>query len=150
MTYSIRALAEATGFTPRGIQYYVRCGLLPRPVPHGRATTYDEDARVRLLAAQRLQRERHLRLADIRRIFASSSPEERLKLAGLTAAPLAAAANAPAATPGERLGPYRAAAAGPALCEHVALCPGVELVVRADADPEALRVAREIEAAYRR
>jgi hypothetical protein len=50
--------------------------------------------------------------------------------------------------PGGALGRYRPAAAR-ALCEHVPLCPGVELVVRADADPEALRVAREIEALYR-
>ena len=152
MSYSIHALAEATGYTPRGIQYYVGRGLLASPGLHGPATRYGEDARVRLRAARKLRLERHLRLAEIRRIFASSSPAELLRLAGLEpaapAAPAVPAVDLASAAPGGRLGPYRPAAAGRASCEHLAICPGVELVVRADADPEALRVAREILATY--
>jgi hypothetical protein len=57
---------------------------------------------------------------------------------------------APAATSTTpRVGPYRIARiARREGWERGAICPGVELHVRVDADAEALRVAREIEAAY--
>jgi hypothetical protein len=47
------------------------------------------------------------------------------------------------------VGPYRPEIARErALWEHVALCPGVALLVRMDADTEARRLVAEIEARY--
>jgi DNA-binding transcriptional MerR regulator len=150
MPLSIHALADATGLSQRTLQSYVRLGIVSRPALRGSATTYGDDDRLRVLAARRLKREKHLRLGAIARLLAQTPPADLPRLAGVApAAPPAPAAQAPALAAGAPLGPYRPAA-GRALCEHIALCPGVELVVRADADPEALRVVREIEAAYRR
>jgi hypothetical protein len=51
--------------------------------------------------------------------------------------------------PPPALGAYRAhAARGRALWESIAICPGVFVIVRSDADTEARRVAEEIQRAY--
>jgi DNA-binding transcriptional MerR regulator len=46
------------------------------------------------------------------------------------------------------LGPYRGAACPTERWEHMEICPGVKLLVRAEADFEAWRVAREIVATF--
>lgn len=56
---------------------------------------------------------------------------------------------APRALPDGFMGPYRPALARPSeRWEHVAICPGVVLLVRSEADAEAWRVAGEITALF--
>jgi hypothetical protein len=117
-----------------------------------------------LLAIAHLKRRKKLRLPAIRRRLARMSPAEIALLAGRSAptqqGPLPAGGNAPQGTSGgvaaasasgfgPRGGPYRPDLARPLeRWERVAICPGVDLLVRVDVDTEARRVATEIETLY--
>jgi DNA-binding transcriptional MerR regulator len=159
----VRELASSAGVSVGTVYFYVKQGLLPRPRPAGPVTKYSDEHFLRLQAIVRLRRER-MKLKAIRTFFGSATPEELVRAAGIELPPAPEAPPSPAReapppvvepepvappiTP-VRLGVYRPErAVARARWEHVAICPGVELHVRSDADGEALRVAREIEETY--
>ncbi|HEY4118066.1 MAG TPA: MerR family transcriptional regulator, partial [Byssovorax sp.] len=153
---TIHELAEASGIGVRTIRQYVRRGLLPPPRPRGPRTRYGREYLVRLRAVAALRAQR-LGIDDIARRIAALSRDEIEALAGMT--PPAAPAPPPPRPPelpvpraldGGFLGPYRAEAArGAETWEHLTVCPGVVLLVKAEADSESWRVAREILVTFR-
>jgi hypothetical protein len=163
--YSLRDLAAVTNVGQSAIGYYVKRGVLPRTESRGPYTRYTEEHRIRLLAIAQLRERgyglsqmakvlRDAFLADVFRIAGYEPPADEPAVApAVVAAPAAAPAvaeKAPAAPPVEEpLGAYRwHSARKRRQWESVAICPGVFLVVLGDADTEARRVAREIEATY--
>jgi hypothetical protein len=167
--YTLHELAAAVGVTAQTIHFYVKKGLLSRPKLAGPSTRYGDEHYVRLCVTRAMKHDdagAKRKLSAIAAWMATATPEALVRAAGLAppdsptdaAAPTsgAASAHAPSSAPSPspasatpRLGPYRAARTGQHdRWERVAICPGVELHVRVDADAEALRVAREIEAAY--
>ena len=165
--YSLRDLAAVTNVGRAAIGHYIKRGILPRTESRGPHTRYTEEHRIRLLAIAQL-RERGYGLAQMARAFDGASLDDIFRVAGyappsrdsevapaVVAAPVATppvAAAPPAVAPPpaeEPLGAYRGHSARTRRSwESIAVCPGVFLVVLADADTEARRVAREIEAAY--
>jgi DNA-binding transcriptional MerR regulator len=151
--YSIEELSEASGLSPRGIRFYIARGLLPRPVFRGTATRYGQEYLDRLRAIARL-RKGGKRLDVVRRELGKMTAEEIARLAAQDApagAPPPPVVPRPLARtlPAGFLGPYRPALARPSeRWERVELCPGVELIVRGEADGEAWRVAQEIVAMF--
>ncbi len=165
--YSLRDLAAVTNVSRHAIGHYVKRGLLPRTESRGPLTRYTEEHRIRLLAIAQL-RERGYGLVQMAKALDGASLDDIFRIAGyeppaeepavapvVVAAPVApapVAAMAPELPPlpaEEPLGAYRWHSARKRRhWESVAICPGVFLVVLADADTEARRVAREIEARY--
>lgn len=161
--YTLHELAAAGGVTTQTIHFYVKKGLLARPKLAGPSTRYVDEHFVRLRVTRAMKRDgagAKRKLSAIAAWMATATPDALVRAAGLAppappsdaASPAAEAASSGAPTPASptsRLGPYRGARTGlHERWERVAICPGVELHVRVDADPEALRVAREIEAGY--
>jgi hypothetical protein len=132
----------------------VNNGLIPRTEPRGSNTRYTDLHRLWIVAIQKL-RESGTRLHAASKIVreASSVDEVRVLAGEAPVVDVKVAEQAPIAA-----APVSAPSAGhvyrPAVArarehwEHILICPGVELRVRADADTEAQRVAREIEGAY--
>jgi DNA-binding transcriptional MerR regulator len=162
-TFSIREAAREAGVTIRTIRYYVQRRALPTIKDtdfKSIHTRYDRAFLVRLRAIARLRTTtRHLE-PILARIDAAT-PDELLDLAGYETppppaptAPAAPPAPAPAAStalPPGFAGPYRSGVAYPSeRWEHLAICPGVVLLVKTEADAEAARVAREIVALFGR
>jgi DNA-binding transcriptional MerR regulator len=165
--YSLRDLAAVTNVGRHAIGHYVKRGLLPRTESRGPHTRYTEEHRIRLLAIAQL-RGRGYGLAQMAKALDGASLDDIFRVAGyqppaeepavapaVVAAPVAPAAvaeKAPELPPlpaEEPLGAYRWHSARKRRhWESVAICPGVFLVVLADADTEARRVAREIESRY--
>lgn len=155
MEYSVKELARATGATVGEIRRWRRAGCVPPTVARGPNTRFEEIHRVHVLAVKRM-RKSGTHLTAIAAHFAKLTEPELLALAGLapptppTPAPAPAPTPAPAPAP-EALAPYRAShARARQLWELIEICPGVTLCVRADADTEARRVAREIERTHAR
>lgn len=165
--YSLRDLAAVTNVGRAAIGHYIKRGILPRTESRGPHTRYTEEHRIRLLAIAVL-RERGYGLAQMAKAFDGASLDDIFRVAGyqppshepavapaVVAAPVAAPPHAtapPTVAPlpaAEPLGAYRWHSARERRSwESIAVCPGVFLVVLADADTEARRVAREIEARY--
>ncbi|MGD0526496.1 MAG: MerR family transcriptional regulator [Polyangiaceae bacterium] len=172
--YSLRELANITNVSRHAIGHYIKRGLLPHAEPRGPHTRYSEEHRIRVLAIAAL-RERGYGLAQMAKVLHGASLDDIFRVAGYqppdrdpevvpvaVAAPAATVAIAPLAaavapappsvapTPFEEpLGAYPGhAARARRQWESIAICPGVFVVVLADADTEARRVAREIEAQY--
>ena len=151
-TYKLEDLAREAGVAARTVRYYVQRGLLPPPEFRGRDTTYGVEHLLRLRAVKRLQ-EAHLPLDEIQARLEGASHAELEKLAGaeVTIAvplpPVEVEGSHPYRSPPRRRPPDP----GPEgeTWRRLELAPGVELHVRADAGPEARRVAREIESQYR-
>ncbi len=135
-SYTLDALVAAAKVPRRTVRHYIAEGVVPRPRGHGRGTTYGEEHLWRLRAARSLRMEGE-RLPDIRRRLAEMSLDEVRALVEPPAAP------APAATPAT-LGDLATER-----WERATLLPGLELMVRGDAGPLVLRIAREIVANYR-
>jgi DNA-binding transcriptional MerR regulator len=132
--WRIRDLAARCGVTARAIRYYVERGVLPAPEFHGSHTRYGDEHVARVFAIVAMQKER-LDLDAIRR-----------RLSVLSAADIHAYVPAPpaAAAPPSALTPPPPATYASARWDHVALLPGVELVVRADVSPAVRKVVQEI------
>lgn len=165
--YSLRDLAAVTNVGQAAIGHYVKRGILPRTESRGPYTRYTEEHRIHLLAIAQL-RERGYGLAQMAKALDGASLDDIFRIAGyepppdepdvapaIVAAPAApppGAQKAPEPPPApveEALGAYRWHSARKRRhWESVAICPGVFLVVLGDADTEARRVAREIEATY--
>jgi len=152
-TFSIEEVARHAGVTVRAIRYYVERRVLPRPEFKSIHTRYDRAFAVRLRAIVQL-RKKNLNLDAITKQLATVSADELLLIAGYAppapppAAPPAEAA-APPPLPAGFVGPYRAGATYPSeRWEHLAICPGVVLLVKSEADAEAWRVGREIVALF--
>lgn len=133
-TYSSTALAQAVGLRASTIHRYLQEGLLPSPPRRGPATVYTEEHLLRLRAIRKM-RGANLGLARIKRKLTAMSLDEVRAM--VEPPPLAPAAPAPAVD------------AAMERWERAALVPGLELMVRADAGPLVLRLAREIVATYR-
>jgi DNA-binding transcriptional MerR regulator len=103
--YSIRQLAELTGFPARTIRYYVQEGLLDAPAGRGRGGFYYDSHLARLRQIKTLQQS-GLRLEAIARLL--EHPEK---------------------TP---LPPPRALPQAPHTWEKYEAAPGVEISVRSD------------------
>lgn len=163
----IEDLAERVGVSVRTIRYYIAEGLLPGPDGRGKAATYGLEHLLRLRLIRRLVEQR-LPLAEIGQRVPTLSirdVEALLQEEDRRAAALQRAADAPSprayvsallreAAPAERFPPARALSlaqphpAQPA-CEaspqaeewqRWELAPGVELHVRADAQPRQRRL----------
>jgi DNA-binding transcriptional MerR regulator len=128
-------LAALAGVRPRSVRYYVERDLLPRPEFRGTATRYTREHLLRIFAIQKLQREEHIDLDEIRMRLAAMSPADLEKYA-----PPAPATHV--AGPG--LTPPAAPTYASESWERVALLPGLELCVRADASPLVRRLVQEI------
>ncbi|MFT3773157.1 MAG: MerR family transcriptional regulator [Minicystis sp.] len=157
---TIADLAREADILPRAVRYYLERGLLPRPAFKSRNTRYGREHLIRLRAIVRLRKTGML-IDAIRKKLASMPHEELLALAGMDASKppafgstMAQAKREPPAgaarpLPEGFVGPYRATLATPSeRWEHVAICPGVVLMVRGEADAESWRVAREIVATF--
>jgi DNA-binding transcriptional MerR regulator len=163
--YKLDDLAQQAEVAPRTIRYYVQRGLLPAPAFRGKDTTYDDEHLVRLRAIRRLQ-QAHLPLDEIQARLASASRTELERMAAqdVVEVELPAPERVPPVAPYPVRHPYRRPPASPPAApdrspnrwpmplpsrrqawERIELAPGVELHVRTDADPEALRVAEEIQ-----
>lgn len=79
--YSLTALADLAGVTPRTVRYYLAQGLLPATGQSGPGTRYDIGHLERLRLIRRLQSE-HLPLAEIRRRLAGLDASQIHDLAG--------------------------------------------------------------------
>lgn len=162
-SFKLDELAREADVPARTVRYYVQRGLLPAPEFRGRDTTYGDDHLQRLLAIKRLQAA-HLPLDEIQARLHGATSSELERLVSGSVAVLAGrepppSPIPPASFPGRH--PYRAplrpdptypdapASDVPELWQRIVLVPGVELLVRDDADPEARRLAREIQATYR-
>jgi DNA-binding transcriptional MerR regulator len=152
-TFSIREAARAAGTTVRSIRYYVERKVVPPPEFKSVHTRYDCAFLVRLRAVTQL-RKKNLRIDAIRKQIDAASPDELLRIAGYAMPPPAAApppaGPAPSTVlPAGFVGPYRAGTTYPSeRWEHLAICPGVMLLVKSEADAEAWRVGREIVALF--
>ncbi len=147
MEYSVEELARTTGATVGEIRRWRRAGCVPPTVARGPNTRFEEVHRRYVLAVKRMRAHgTHLHAIAARLVGISEA--ELLALAGL-----APTRSTPTSTPTptstsipEALSPYRPDdARARQLWELIEICPGVSLCVRADADTEARRVAREIE-----
>lgn len=134
-TFTLRTLAQAAGVTERTLRHYLTTNVIPRPPARGRGTVYSEEHLWRLRAARRL------------RLDGASLPDIKRRLSALSLDAVRALVEppAPAAVPATT------SLSDIALerWERASLLPGLELMVRADASPVVMRVAREIVAAYR-
>ena len=146
-TYKLEELARAADVAPRTVRYYVQRGLLPAPEFKGRDTSYGRGHLSRLRAIKRLQAA-GLPLDAIEARLAGSSEAELDQLARADVLEVELPRQAPPPA-----GSRHARASAPACgvrqaerWERVVLAPGLELFVKAAADPETRRVAREIEA----
>ncbi len=74
-TLTIEDLARAADMSVRTIRYYVAEGLVPGPGSRGKGASYGVEHLSRLLLIRRLT-ERHVPLAEIRRLVEDLSPEE--------------------------------------------------------------------------
>jgi DNA-binding transcriptional MerR regulator len=172
--YSLRDLAAVTNVGRAAIGHYVKRGLLPHAESRGPYTRYTEEHRIRVLAIAQL-RERGYGLAQMARALDGASVDDIFRIAGyqppsdepvVAPAVVAAPAVGPPVDAAPPAGPPAPPALAPAVVEEpvgayrwhsarerrqwesIAICPGVFVVVLADADTEARRVAREIEARY--
>lgn len=143
-------LADAADVSPRLVRYYLERGLLPSPKFKSRATRYGPAYLPRLRAIRRL-REEGLGVEEIQKRLRKASAEEIEALGAPPSvepeAPEEEAASKEKKLPEGFAGPYRKELASERW-EHVALCPGVVLMVKGEADAEAWRVAREIAALF--
>jgi len=140
--YNLEGLAKASGVATRTIRYYIDLGLLPKPPFHSHNTRYGQEHLMRLQAIKRLRNQK-LRLNAIAARLAKVTPDELLRLAGME--PPAPPAPKARELPEGFLGPYRPAFTQPTeRWERISICPGVDLMVRSEADAEAWRVASEI------
>ena len=73
-SYSIRELADLSGFSPRTIHFYIRKGLLQGMGRRGPRTRYPAEHLDRLRLIQRLQRDERMTLDEIRDALQGSSP----------------------------------------------------------------------------
>jgi len=73
--YSLKELAEATGFTGRTIRYYIAEGLIPKPVGLGRTSHYTEDHRDALERVRRLRGEGRA-IGEIRLALIAPTPPD--------------------------------------------------------------------------
>jgi len=126
----------ATGITARAIRFYISRGLLPPPEFRGNATRYGREHFLRLLAIRKFRREDRMGLEAIRRRLDSLDP------AALEQFAPPAPAVAQTATAGLVAPP--AATYKRESWERLALLPGLELLVRADASPLVRRLVQEI------
>ncbi|HVY45953.1 MAG TPA: MerR family transcriptional regulator [Minicystis sp.] len=131
---TVAELAAQVRITPRAVRYYVERGLLPAPEFRGSRTRYGKDHLARLFAIVAMRRER-LDLDAIGRRLATLTPAELE--AYLPAPP------APPPTPGA-LAPPPAPTYASVGWAHVALLPGVELLVREGASPAVRKIVQEI------
>ena len=124
-TYSADELHAIVGLTPRTQRLWQKRGLIPYPQHVGRRTRHEETTVTRVRAI-RVLRKRGESFSAIRR-----------KLAKLSDAEIAAIAAPPAApTP------------PPDNATYVALIPGLDLRIQANATPFARRIAQEIAERY--
>jgi DNA-binding transcriptional MerR regulator len=159
MNLTFNDLVEQSGLTEHRIRHYIKRRLVPRSIGEGPFATFTEEHLHRLLAIKNL-RAQGMSLATAGAAVAKANGDELLALAGVKVTPpppppVAQAAALAPATPGP---PFRAPAhatgyratiaSAREIWEHIALCPGVELRVKMDADTEARRVAQEIETAW--
>jgi DNA-binding transcriptional MerR regulator len=84
---TLTQICDATGVTERTVRFYIQQGLLPPPDSHGPKASYPDAALARLQVIRHWQ-DRHLPLAEIRRLL------EGMSEAGIRA--LADGASAPA------------------------------------------------------
>ena len=134
-----RAIAAAAGISLHTLRYYVRRGLIQHAELHGVGSVYGPGALVRALAIRRLTTQNE-GLDEIRQRFAKLSLEEIAVIAGLERPEPSPAASTSEAEP--------LAAGSSETWSRVALLPGLELHVRADATAFVKRVAGEIASAY--
>lgn len=158
-TFSLREAARLAGVTLRTVRYYVAQRALPKVKAEdfkGADTRYDLSFVLRLRAIATLLPEMR-RLEPILARFDAASPEERVRLAGFEPPPAPPPVDPPREEPSAAqvklppgfAGAYRAGLAYPAeRWDHVPICPGVVLLVKAEADAEAQRVAREMVALF--
>jgi DNA-binding transcriptional MerR regulator len=157
-------LVAGCGLTEHQVRHYIKKRFIPRSVGKGPYAKFNEEHLHRLLAIKRL-RAQGVRLQEAAQVVGRTSGGALLELAGVEPpapapaadpAPAAVQAPSPSPPPSDSLADrgslaYREThARARELWEHIALCPGVELRVRFDADTEARRVASEIEAAWTR
>ncbi|MCC6807412.1 MAG: MerR family transcriptional regulator [Deltaproteobacteria bacterium] len=156
-TYTVWDLARRAGVQPPTINRWVRHGLMPK-VPHrGPATRYTAHHLKLTLAIARLAKtyRSHRRM---RQVLAKMTPEQLDRAAGIAppvAPPAPPSPHAglpphppPPPLPDGHLGRYRGRIAR--AWEAIAIAPGLDLIVRDDADGEARRVAAEIAERYGR
>jgi DNA-binding transcriptional MerR regulator len=142
-------LVPLAGLGARAIRYYLERNLLPRPKFYGTATRYKRDHLLRLLAIRRLRAE-DMSLAEIKRRLATLSSIELERLATdelppgptadalMTSPTIAAAVAAPIA-------PETLLTLDPIESwQRIALLPGLELLVKADASPSVRHVAKQM------
>jgi len=134
-TYSSTALAQEVGLRASTIHRYLQEGLLPSPPRRGPATVYTEEHLLRLRAIRKM-RGANMGLARIKRKLTAMSLDQVRAMVEPPRPPAPAAPAASVDPAAERW-------------ERATLVPGLELMVRADAGPLVLRLAREILATYR-
>src|SRR5262249_11557174 len=126
-----RELAAQVGVTIRTIRYYVAQKLLPRPQLRGTQTRYSREHLLRLLAIQAMQRD-GLRLPAIR---AKLNACDAAALEQYAPKPTVAERSAAGTDAAVTLFAPAARTYASETWERIALLPGLELFVRADASP---------------
>jgi DNA-binding transcriptional MerR regulator len=150
-TYSLKELAEATGITTHMIRHWMRKRFLPQTVPRGPNTRYEEQHRLWIKAIVLAMAKGMNQRQAVAQVRALESFED---LAAAAGEPIPGPPPPTVAPPPPPVAPTRApdlthhaseAHRSRGVWERVPICPGVELHVRLDADPEARRLARTIE-----
>jgi DNA-binding transcriptional MerR regulator len=143
---NIHELAQRSGVGARTIRQYFGKHLLEKPPFRGAQTQYDDGHLIRIRAIRRLLHEYRMSFNAVRAELRKRSDAD---LAALLNPPQPAATATPAAGASASANP----AGGPWLAaerwERVALLPGLELSLRADASPAVRRMAAEIATQYR-
>jgi DNA-binding transcriptional MerR regulator len=151
-TLRMSDLVAATGATPRAVRFYVERGLLPKAEGRGTGLIYTEEHVLRLRAVRHFRAQR-LTVAQIRARLASLSPAELARL-GAPPSPSGASPPATSGTATSKTQPAPSSSGDAARSwpaerwERLALLPGLELHVRADAGPLVRRLAEEIQSRY--
>jgi len=129
--YLIDELCRLSGFSRRTVRYYVQEGLVNPPAARGRGGYYSE-VHVRQLARIRELQERGYRLEAIRGLLAGAENLGKREVPGSWNPPFAEIRGPEAATPAA---PELPGLQYPrALWSRIALAPGVELHISAEAE----------------
>jgi DNA-binding transcriptional MerR regulator len=145
-TYSINELQQLTKLSARTVRQYSALNMIPTPKFAGSATRYPRETLGKLLAIRKWRIDDHVATSEIRRALREHDAESweawAEEVDPLPKPPAKVVAPAPVTppAPGEALGEK---------WHHVALMPGLMLLMREGAGEMTASVAREIQKRYR-
>jgi DNA-binding transcriptional MerR regulator len=155
--WSLRELARCSGVAARTVHFYLQSGVLPRPPYKGKATRYERQHLLSLLAIRRLRTSERLALVRVKARIAAMSPLELHAFAtehlppgpaadalGIRSALPTAVVGAPATSMGSTVVNGLPLAPSTPRWSRVELALGLELHLREDAGAQAAELAKRV------